>query len=152
MIIRRYEESDCKEIIELFNNTVHIVNAKDYTKKQLDVWTCNANIGEWNKSFMNNYTLVALYDSKIVGFGDITETGYLDRLYVHKNYQGKGIATALCDELEKFVEYKSIKTHASITAKKFFIKKGYKIIKEQEVQRNSVFLKNYIMEKDIKID
>lgn len=38
MVIRKYYLSDCKEIIELFYNTVHIVNAKDYTKEQLDVW------------------------------------------------------------------------------------------------------------------
>jgi len=38
MIIRKYQPSDCKELTELFYNTVHIVNAKDYTKEQLDVW------------------------------------------------------------------------------------------------------------------
>lgn len=38
MIIRDYQPSDCKEITELFYNTVHTVNAKDYTKEQLDVW------------------------------------------------------------------------------------------------------------------
>lgn len=34
MIIRKYESSDCKELTELFYNTVHNVNAKDYTKGQ----------------------------------------------------------------------------------------------------------------------
>lgn len=38
MIIRKYQPSDCKELTELFYNTVHNVNAKDYTKEQLDVW------------------------------------------------------------------------------------------------------------------
>ena len=36
MEIRRYRQSDCKELTELFYNTVHTVNAKDYTKEQLD--------------------------------------------------------------------------------------------------------------------
>ena len=30
--------------------------------------------------------------------------GYLDRLYVHKDYQGRGVATALCDALEQAVD------------------------------------------------
>lgn len=38
MEIRKYLESDCKILSELFYNTVHTVNAKDYTKEQLDVW------------------------------------------------------------------------------------------------------------------
>ena len=38
MIIREYQSTDCIELAELFYNTVHTVNAKDYTKEQLDVW------------------------------------------------------------------------------------------------------------------
>ena len=37
MEIREYQSTDCKEIAELFYHTVHTVNAKDYTKDQLDV-------------------------------------------------------------------------------------------------------------------
>ena len=38
MQLRKYTPSDCVELTELFYNTVHKVNAKDYTKEQLDVW------------------------------------------------------------------------------------------------------------------
>ncbi len=38
MFIREYQSSDCKELAKLFYNTVHTVNAKDYTKEQLDAW------------------------------------------------------------------------------------------------------------------
>ena len=34
MELRKYQSSDCKEVTELFYNTVHIINAKDYTKEQ----------------------------------------------------------------------------------------------------------------------
>ena len=58
MIIRRYLPTDCKEIITLFYNTVHSVNAKDYTKKQLDVWaTGKENLNDWNKSLLNHYII-----------------------------------------------------------------------------------------------
>lgn len=51
MIIRKYHPLDCKEIIKLFYNTVHIINAKDYTKEQLDVWaTGKINLEKWNES------------------------------------------------------------------------------------------------------
>ena len=32
MFIREYQSSDCKELTKLFYNTVHTVNAKDYTE------------------------------------------------------------------------------------------------------------------------
>ena len=38
MTVREYEPQDCAETTELFYNTVHTVNAKDYTKEQLDAW------------------------------------------------------------------------------------------------------------------
>ena len=34
MNIRRYTSADCAEMAELFYNTVHTINAKDYSKEQ----------------------------------------------------------------------------------------------------------------------
>ena len=148
MIIRKYQPSDCKELTNLFYNTVHSVNAKDYTKEQLDVWaTGTVDLKEWDKSFTEHYTVVAIDNNIIVGFGDIDKTGYLDRLYVHADYQGKGVATAICNRLEQAVQGK-ITTHASITAKPFFEKRGYKLVKEQQVERQGIYLINFCMEKN----
>lgn len=145
--IRTYQQSDCKEMTELFYNTVHTINAGDYSKEQLYVWAPRqADLEKWHQSFQRNYSIVAKEDGIIVGFGDIDKTGYLDRLYVHKDYQRKGIATAICNRLELKAKGKII-THASITAKPFFEKRGYQVIKEQQVQRQGIFLINYIMEK-----
>ena len=50
MIIREYRSADCKELADLFYNTVHIVNAKDYTKEQLDAWaTGKVDLKKWKK-------------------------------------------------------------------------------------------------------
>lgn len=151
MLIRKYEPTDCEEMIRLFYDTVHSVNAKDYSKEQLDVWATGEIDREmWNQSFLEHDTVVAVDDEKIVGFGDIHHSGYLDRLFVHKDYQSKGIANAICNELENFaMENKAltISTHASITARGFFEKRGYKIIKEQQVERKGIKLTNFVMEK-----
>lgn len=148
MIIRKYQPSDCKELTELFYNTVHTVNAKDYTKEQLDVWaTGKVDFEKWNESLQEHFSVVAVDDETIAGFGDIDKTGYLDRLYVHADHQRKGIATAICNQLEQAVQG-NITTHASITAKPFFEKRGYKIVKEQQVERQGTFLTNYVMIKE----
>jgi putative acetyltransferase len=147
-IIKEYKSSDCNQIITLFNETVHTINAKDYTSEQLKVWaTGKENFDKWNTSLLENYTLVAFLDDKIVGFGDIDNTGYLDKLYVHKDYQNNGIATEICNKLEQKVQGKII-VHASITAKSFFEQRNYKVIKKQNVIRENVMLINFIMEKN----
>lgn len=147
MFIRKYQSNDCKELAELFYNTVHTVNAGDYTKEQLDVWaTGELDLEKWNQSLQEHYSIVAVENDIIVGFGDIDKTGCLDRLFVHKAYQGKGIATAICSKLEQSVEADKITTYASITARPFFEKRGYKAIREQQVDRNGIFLTNYLME------
>lgn len=148
MIIREYQPTDCKELAELFYNTVHTVNAKDYTKEQLDVWaTGQVDLTKWNQSFQEHYSIVAVDVDIIVGFGDVDKTGYLDRIFVHSDYQGKGIATAICNQLESAVQ-ENIVTHASITARPFFEKRGYKVFKEQQVERQGIFLTNYVMIKE----
>lgn len=148
MVIRDYQHTDCKELAELFYNTVHTINAKDYTREQLDVWASgHVDLEKWDRSLQEHYSVVAVDNKIIVGFGDIDETGYLDRLYVHADYQGKGVAAAICDQLEKSIPGNII-THASITARPFFEKRGYKVIKEQQVERQGILLINYVMKKD----
>lgn len=148
MEIRRYQSSDLKEIETLFYQTVHRVNQADYREEQLDAWA-DGRIDEnaWDRSFQEHITLVAVKDGRIAGFGDMDRTGYLDRLYVHWEEQRKGIASALCDRLEQEAESERFVTHASITAKPFFEKRGYRVVKEQEVIRKGVALTNYVMEK-----
>ncbi len=151
MIIREYKPDDCVELATLFYDTVHCINAMDYTKEQLDVWaTGNVDIEAWNRSFLNNNTLVAELNEKIVGFADMDKTGYLDRLFVHKEFQGQGIATALLKHLENNArdnDVYSFETYASITSKPFFEKQGYIIEKENVVMKKGVSLMNYKMVK-----
>lgn len=148
MKLRDYRPSDCKELTELFYDTVHHVNARDYTEEQLNAWaTGKVDLEAWDRSLREHHSVVAVEGETITGFGDMDETGYLDRLFVHKDYQGQGIASAICDALEQAVQGRIV-THASITAKPFFEKRGYRVVWEQQVERQGVLLTNFIMEKD----
>ncbi|MDY4754975.1 MAG: GNAT family N-acetyltransferase [Candidatus Faecousia sp.] len=148
MTLRDYCKTDCTELARLFYDTVHTVNAKDYSRAQLDAWaTGEVNLEAWNKSFQAHNTVVAEIDGQIVGFGDMDETGYLDRLYVHKDYQRRGVATAICDALEQNTKAAEFTTHASITARPFFEKRGYTVVKVQQVERRGILLTNFVMKK-----
>ncbi len=149
MFIRNYQPGDCRELADLFYKTVHTINASDYSKEQLDAWASGqVDLAIWNQSFLEHYTLVAVENDTIVGFGDIDKLGYLDRLFVHKDYQGEGVGSAICSRLEQTVSDK-VFTYASITAKGFFTKRGYMVVKEQQVERSGVWLINFVMEKEL---
>lgn len=150
--IRPLKKSDIEHCVKLFYETVHSVNAKDYTQAQRDAWAPR-NIdptSEGWQSLLNNISFVAECDNEIVGFMDMTHEGYLDRAYVHKNYQGKGVASALYRMLEQQAiasGLTEIFTEASITAKPHAEAKGFKVHKEQKKVVNGVELINYVMKK-----
>lgn len=146
MNIRKYKSSDCDTLSHLFYDTVHSVNAADYTKAQLFAWADNPlKLKTRADDLLRQKTLIAEINGLAVGFGSIDKTGCLDLLFVHKDYLRYGIATALCDELEKGFNFAT--TYASITAKPFFEKRGYYILKESIAERGGVKLKNYLMKK-----
>jgi len=95
-----------------------------------------------------NNTVVAEQNGIVVGFGDMEESGYLDRLYVHKDHQRQGVATAICDALESASTAGTFTTHASITARPFFERRGYTVITKRQVERRGILLTNFAMKKE----
>ncbi|MFI3326151.1 MAG: GNAT family N-acetyltransferase [Clostridia bacterium] len=149
--LRKYKPCDIDEIAELFYKTVHNVCVKDYSKTELNAWA-SGEIDKisWNKSFLEHDTIIADFNGKITGFADMDSAGYLDRLYVHKDFQNQGIGTEIVKKLEKTaceLGVTKFTSYASITAKPFFEKMGYVVVCKNIVVRNDVKLTNYKMEK-----
>ncbi|MCA0988345.1 GNAT family N-acetyltransferase [Guptibacillus algicola] len=152
MEIRRFVERDIHAILDLFYETVHTVNKKDYSPEQLTAWASPLEREqrhlEWLRTLRSHFTLVAEENNQVIGFIDLTAEGLLDRLYVHKDLQRQGVASALLDGIlqhAKQLELSEIKTEASITAKPFFKKHGFREIKKQQIEKNGVILTNFLM-------
>lgn len=150
--LRMLKERDILECIILFQNTVHTVNAKDYSPIQLETWApiVKPEITPRWQTLLENISYVAEFENQIVGFADLTSEGYLDRLFVHKDFQGQGIAATIVQKLEERahqLNLKMITTAASITAKPFFERSGFVLIKEQQVEIHGVQLSNFVMRK-----
>lgn len=148
--IREYDGNDLDAVSRLFFETVHSVNAADYTKEQLSAWAESVEgfKARRESDLLDQHTLVAEIGGAIAGFGSIDGSGCLDLLFVHKNFQRKGVATALCDRLER--GFSVIKTFASVTARPFFEGRGYTVVEERQAERAGVKLKNYEMRKILK--
>jgi putative acetyltransferase len=153
MEFREYKNTDLHAVMDLFYVTVHEVNKNDYSEEQLDaIAPKDANEYHWEKSLEKNHTIVVEEDDKLIAFGNIGKTGYLDRLYVHPDYLRKGIASKLVEELEEYTKKHGshvINVTSSITSKAFFESKGYAVIEEQINERRGERLLRYLMEKKI---
>ena len=153
MILRNYHPQDCKKIFELFYDTIHSVNAADYTDIQINAWAPkDMDLTEWDNKLSNKYSVVVEKEHIIIGFGSADDTGYFDLLYVHKDYQRIGVATLIADDIEGYI-YRNgiptITTAVSITAKPFFEKRRYLVLEEQNVECRGQYFVNYKMQKKL---
>lgn len=153
--IKQATQSDLDTIIQLFSDTIGVVNAKDYSAEQIRVWKGGASKKEkWLKKISEQYFLIAEIDNMLAGFGSITHDGYLDFMYVSKDHQGRGVASEIYNSLEKFAVKKRIDkivSDVSITAKPFFEKQGFELLQEQQVAIDGVKLRNYKMQKPLTV-
>lgn len=150
--IRRLAAQDIPEMRKLFRATVLTVNSKDYTKEEVEDWaSCGDSVEHWKELLAKNDYIGALDgQGGIVGFSSMNAEGYLHSMFVHKDWQGKGVATLLLSEVEKIARrygVHKISVEVSVTARPFFEKHGYKVAKEQKAKANRLYLTNYVMEK-----
>ena len=150
--IRRLAAQDIPEMRKLFRTTVLTVNSKDYTKEEVEDWaSCGDSVEHWKELLAKNDYIGALDgQGGIVGFSSMNAEGYLHSMFVHKDWQGKGVATLLLSEVKKIARrygVPKISVEVSVTARPFFEKHGYKVVKEQKAKANRLYLTNYVMEK-----
>ncbi len=153
-MIRKATLDDTDQIRKLFYDTINNINVRDYNSDQIRLWSSgHLKTDKWKKNITEQYFIVSESDGNITGFASITEKGYLDFMYVHKDHQGNGIATKLLTELEKFacsLKLKKIWAQVSITARPFFKSKGFEITKEFITRIEDVEFADAIMTKIIK--
>ncbi|MBN8584117.1 MAG: GNAT family N-acetyltransferase [Ignavibacteria bacterium] len=136
---------DIPDIIEMNRQTVFTVNAKDYTPAQIKVWADGALIFKrWEDALKDQYFVLAEEHTTpglkpdpslkkegsniVAGFSSLAKDGYLDFMYISKDFQRCGVASKLLAAIEqKAKEQKNpeIYSHVSKTAKGFFLKMGY---------------------------
>lgn len=150
MNIRKYREGDAPEMAKIFYETVHSINARDYTEEQLNAWADgNIDLDEWHERFSASLTIVAESVRDLIGFANL-KGDTLDMLYMSRYYQRLGIGGELVVQLELAARRRGIRrlvTYSSITARPFFLHIGWSVVRPNTVIRNGVALSNYLMER-----
>ena len=153
--IRDATTSDAAAIADLFYHTILTVNVRDYSGAQVEAWAGPApDPGMWEERMAAGETVkstfVATQGERVLGFAEFEGDGHIDTLYVHHEFQGRGIASRLLDRIEAEAQRLGLArlyTEASITAKPFFRKRGFSVVLPQMVEFRGQTFRNFRMEK-----
>lgn len=133
MIVRKYKNSDLKQVVSLISRDLIEANSKDYPTK------IDSLVRFYNEDYIRDImdvtsAYVAEENDDIVGVISIgswgMEASEVKALFVCPKCHGKGIGTALMDAIKKdeyFLKSKKLMVSSSITAKGFYEKMGFKV-------------------------
>ena len=152
---RKYNPNDARALAEIYYHTIHKVNVRDYSEKQVNAWAPSSSLEpdgleDWKKKWAKVVPIVALQGENVVGFTEFETSGHIDCFFVHHAFQGVGVGTILMDAIEQEAKEKNIHlvyAQVSITAKPFFSKKGFKIVKQKVDVIRGCELICYVMQK-----
>ncbi len=149
--IRPFRPGDEDALLAIFRNTIRTVNSRDYSPAQVEAWAPDdIDAGGWRQRVRGLDPFVCESGGRIVGYADLQNSGYIDHFFVHHEVQGKGVGKALFAAIEgkaRDRQLAELTAEVSITARPFFEKMGFDVVRPQTVTMNDVELTNFRMRK-----
>lgn len=161
-IIRDYLPSDAVATMGVFRRAVVVTASHDYDSQQIRAWAGHTGTQQqWNAKRLVAHTRVAQVaqdmtmgcdaeNTGVCGFIDVDDTGYIDMLFVDPAYARHGVATMLLAQVEQFAAARGIDqltVHASITARPFFTRHGFRTLETRYPIVDGIEFTNYAMAK-----
>jgi len=152
--LRPFLTEDTPILAAIFAASVMELTSDDYGEAQQEAWAMVAEDEEaFGKKLAGQLTLLATLENSPVGFASLKGADHIDMLYVHPSVAGQGVATMLCDALEKLAGGRGatkLTVDASDTASDFFRKRGYVAQQRNSVTVNGEWLANTTMQKTLR--
>ena len=149
MRVRPYAAADLDTLVALFCASVRTIARRDYTLEQVQAWAPDEiSRDNWLVRRAASNTWVAAEGTGVAGFISVEPAGHIDMLYVHPDFQRRGVATALLWRVEQSARscgWAALSTEASITGRPFFESKRFRLIAAQTVVRHGQELRNFRM-------
>jgi putative acetyltransferase len=151
--LRPFLSEDTPVLAAIFVAAIEELTGDDYGEAQQEAWASAAEDEEaFGKRLAGQLTLIATMQNSPVGFASLKGADHIDMLYVHPGAVGQGVASMLCEALEKLVGgrgAKSLTVDASDNAQEFFLKRGYVAKQRNTVTVNGEWLANTTMQKTL---
>jgi len=152
MKIRKAKLNDAKRASLMVGKTLEEINSKDYNTSQIEVFKEKNTVEEIRKRIKESDMYLAFAGDKLVGSVAFHNKRFW-QLYVRPSFVGKGVGSALMDYIEIFARkkgLKKVKLYSTITAKDFYLERGYKILEKFKARMGNVGIVMFDMEKRLK--
>jgi putative acetyltransferase len=151
--LRPFLGEDTPMLAAIFVAAIEELTGEDYSEAQQQAWAGAADDEEkFGKRLASELTLIATLQNSPVGFAALKGADHIDMLYVHPGVAGQGVASMLCEALEKLAGgrgAKALTVDASDNAEGFFAKRGYVAKQRNTVTVNGEWLANTTMQKTL---
>jgi putative acetyltransferase len=151
--LRPFLREDTPVLAAIFAAAIEELTGDDYSEVQQEAWASVADDEEqFGKRLASQLTLIATLQNSPVGFASLKGADHIDMLYVHPSAAGQGVASMLCEALEKLAcgrGAKNLTVDASDNAAEFFLKRGYVAMQRNTVTVNGEWLANTTMQKTL---
>ncbi len=151
--LRPFLPADVPVLAAIFAASIEELTGEDYSEAQQEAWASAADDEEkFGKRLAGELTLIATLQNSPVGFASLRGADHIDMLYVHPGAVGQGVASMLCDALEKLAGgrgAKKLTVDASDTVQGFFAKRGYVPMQRNTVTVQGEWLANTTMQKTL---
>src|SRR3979409_430160 len=151
--LRPFLAEDTPVLAAIFAASIEELTGEDYSQAQQQAWASAADDEEqFGKRLASELTLIAMLENSPVGFASLKGADHIDMLYVHPSAAGQGVASMLCEALEKLAGgrgAKSLTVDASDNSQEFFAKRGYEAKQRNTVTVNGEWLANTTMQKTL---
>ena len=154
--LRPFLAADTLVLAAIFVAAIEELTGDDYSEAQQQAWASAADDEEqFGKRLGGELSLIATLQNSPVGFASLKGADHIDMLYVHPSAAGQGVASMLCEALEKLAGGRgaqSLTVDASDNAQEFFQKRGYVGKQRNTVTVNGEWLANTTMQKTLVAD
>ena len=134
MQIRRYKPGEERAIRDVYYGSTRNVVATRYTHEQVKRWAPDTyDHVKWVDRLARSKPFVAVQNEQIVGFAEVLDSGEINGVYCHHNFQRRGVGSALMRAVVEHAERvgaSHITARVSLTAVDFFLSQGFEIIAE----------------------
>jgi putative acetyltransferase len=153
MNIRPYREADLESVALLFTESVHTLAAGHYDPTQCAIWApIPPEYDAWRERLSTLSTYVAEEGSRLVGFISYKDSGHIELLFTSPANARSGVASALYRIAEEVLHHHGIRqfdTEASLVARPFFERQGFRIEERQFVSRSGHTFQRFAMRKSV---
>lgn len=138
--IRPYAPGDAESTLRIFERAIGVTARARYTDDQVAAWLGGTrDLARWADDRQRLRTFIAEIDGVVAGFTDLSDAGYVDRLFVDPEFGRRGIGAALLAHVVAEADglgIRSLSTHASLVAEPVFAAAGFTVSYRETVEKD----------------